>query len=69
VLDTNAFIRCLDMQKLGEKYDVYTSNNVLNEIRDKAAREKFHSLNFEIKTYSADEKSFSFGKKLLLKTE
>jgi len=60
VIDTNAFIRCLDIQKLGEKYDVYTSSNVLNEIRDKAAREKFNALNFDIKTYSADDKSFAF---------
>ena len=41
IIDTNAFIRCLDITNLSKTYDIYTSANVLKEIKDKKAREKF----------------------------
>jgi len=68
VIDTNAFIRCLDLQKLADKYEIYTSNNVLVEIRDKHARDKFAALGFDIKTYSADDKSYKFVEDFSKKT-
>ncbi|EAS03594.1 nin one-binding Zn-ribbon-like protein (macronuclear) [Tetrahymena thermophila SB210] len=48
VLDTNAFIKCLDLQSLYNKYDLYTTQEVKFEIRDKKAREKFLTLPFDI---------------------
>lgn len=62
IIDTNAFIRCLDINGLAKKYDIYTTSNVLNEIRDKKARERFATLTFDLHTGSVDNKSFSFGK-------
>jgi len=59
----------LDIQKLAEKYEIFTSSNVLLEIKDKHARDKYASLNFDIKTYSSDDKSYKFGKPIFSLTE
>lgn len=44
VLDTGAFIQCSDINAMGMKYDLVTTEGVLNEIRDRRAREKFLTL-------------------------
>jgi len=59
IIDTNAFIRCVDLSKLAQEYDIYTTNNVLNEIKDKKAKDKFLAINFDLKTKSCDQKSFN----------
>ena len=61
VLDANAFIRCLNLQSLHEEYEIYTTPEVLYEIKDKRAREKFQTLTFDIRTEYADDKAVNFG--------
>lgn len=61
ILDTNAFLNVLDLNKLAEEYDIYTSDMVVYEIKDKKSREKFTQLPFEIKTKIPSKTSSSFG--------
>lgn len=61
IIDTNAFIKSLDLNKLAQIYDIYTSDMVLYEIKDKQAKEKFSHLLFEIKTKIPSKTSLSFG--------
>jgi len=61
IIDTNAFIKCLDLNKLAQSYDIYTSDMVLFEIKDKKAKEKFSHLLFEIKTKFPSKTALSFG--------
>jgi rRNA maturation endonuclease Nob1 len=60
IVDTNAFIKCLDLNSLYEKYDLITTENVLSEIRDKKAKQKYESLAFGIKTRSPTKEALSF---------
>lgn len=59
VIDTNAFIKCLDLQSLHDKYDLYTTAEVRMEIRDKKARDKFLTLPFEIGVKDPSKTSLS----------
>jgi RNA-binding protein NOB1 len=68
VIDANAFIRCVDMSKLSQEYDIYTTNNVLTEIRDKKAKDKFLTLNFDLNTKQCDQKSFNIACEFSKKT-
>ncbi|KRX02050.1 hypothetical protein PPERSA_07695 [Pseudocohnilembus persalinus] len=68
IIDTNAFIRCLDILNLSKTYDIYSSPNVLREIRDKRAREKFASLPFSIGLLECSEESYNFVKRFALAT-
>lgn len=61
VIDSNAFIKCLDLNKLHQTYDIYTSDMVLFEIKDKKAKEKFAHLPFEVKTKFPSKTALSFG--------
>lgn len=63
MLDTNTFIKCLNLQELNDKYILYTTGEVLEEIRDKKAREKFALLPFEIKSTWPSDDAIKFGKK------
>ncbi|EGR30184.1 nin1 rpn12 binding protein, putative [Ichthyophthirius multifiliis] len=59
VIDTNAFIKCLDLQKMSLTYDLYTTSEVIFEIKDKKAREKYQALclNIQIKEPSNTAKA------------
>lgn len=61
IIDTNAFIKSLDLNKLSQTYDIYTSDMVLYEIKDKQAKEKFSHLLFEIKTKIPSKTSLAFS--------
>eukprot|EP00331_Platyophrya_macrostoma_P008465 CAMPEP_0176431578 /NCGR_PEP_ID=MMETSP0127-20121128/14888_1 /TAXON_ID=938130 /ORGANISM="Platyophrya macrostoma, Strain WH" /LENGTH=449 /DNA_ID=CAMNT_0017813597 /DNA_START=65 /DNA_END=1414 /DNA_ORIENTATION=+ len=60
ILDTNAFVRSYNLQELSQQYDIYTTDQVLYEIRDKRAKEKFMSIAFEIKASSPEDKYMHF---------
>ena len=62
IIDTNAFIKCLDLNTLSQTYDIYTSDMALYEIKDKKAKEKFSHLLFEVKTKYPSKNSLIFGK-------
>ncbi len=62
IIDTNAFIKCLDLNTLSQTYDIYTSDMALYEIKDKKAKEKFSQLLFEVKTKYPSKNSLAFGK-------
>lgn len=66
ILDTNAFIRCLNLQALSQEYEVFTIEEVLYEIRDKRAKDKFMTIAFDIKTVRPDDKAINFGEILHL---
>lgn len=61
IIDTNAFIKCLDLNKLSQSYEIYTSDMALYEIKDKKAKEKFAHLLFEVKTKYPSKTASSFG--------
>ena len=65
IIDANAFIRCLDLRSFAEKYEIYTTENVLTEIKDKRAREQFLTIPFEIKTISANNDAYDKGNKII----
>lgn len=49
VVDTNGFIQCSNINEMGMKYDLYMTEGIIREIRDKRAREKYANLLCEIK--------------------
>ena len=61
IIDSNAFIKCLDLNKLSQTYDMYTSDMVHYEIKDKKAKEKFSQLLFELKTKDPSKTATAFG--------
>lgn len=61
VIDTNAFIKCLNLDSLADKYDFITSESVLDEIRDKSAKDKFSKILFDIKIKMASKSSLKFS--------
>lgn len=68
VIDTNAFIKCLDLQSLHDKYDLYTTAEVKYEIKDKKARDKFEALPFDINVKEPSKTSNSFVRKFATTT-
>lgn len=61
IIDTNAFIKCLDLNKLSQTYEMYTSDMVHYEIKDKKGKEKFAQILFELKTKDPSKTSNAFG--------
>ena len=66
IIDTNAFIKCLDLNKLSQTYEIYTSDMVFYEIKDKKAKEKFSHLLFEIKTKFPSKSASAFSKTTII---
>lgn len=61
VIDTNAFIKCLNLDSLADKYDFITSQSVLEEIRDKSAKNKFSKILFDITIKMPSKSSLKFS--------
>ncbi len=62
IIDTNAFIKSLNLNSLAEKYDFITSESVLHEIKDKSAKEKYSKSLFEINIKNPSKTSLKISK-------
>lgn len=68
ILDANAFIHNIDLVKLHETYDFFSTHEALAEVRDQIARERLSKLPFELKYFSPFESSIKFVKSFASQT-
>ena len=68
IIDTNAFLKCLDFPTLLQKYEVLTTNGVLKEIRDQRARLSIEPFLNQIQKRESSERSQQFVKKFAVET-